>query len=146
MAGEIYSELAYAQGKMLDASGWSGFLPRRITPSDVDHVFDDWGAMLFAEFSSQHKKWSELDDGQVWMYQNLVKGSNNAIAALCKHSVPTTRQINTKNDVDSFHVMSAVNGMIKTSCVYDGARWPGFVLSWYDKEKRKQLFKEIQKC
>jgi len=51
--GEIIAEQAYAQGKMLDHSGWTGFLPRNITPSDIDMVIANGQSMMLIEWSSR---------------------------------------------------------------------------------------------
>jgi hypothetical protein len=122
--GEIIVEQAYAQGKMLDHSSWR--LPRNITPSDTDFVLDIGGCVLFAEFSSQHQEWVDLQNGQRWAYESQVRHGPH-IAALCFHCVRPDRAINTTNDVVSFQVMVHYRGSFLTSECFDGQRWERFV-------------------
>lgn len=130
--GAIYAPQAYAQGKMLDNSGWK--LPRRITPSDVDFVLDNNGFLLVGEFSSRHTEWHQLDFGQQLMYQNLVKaGQGRIVAALCKHNVPTMSQIRTDVDVKSFQVMSMEGQKLAIASVLPGDKWLHFVTKvWFN--------------
>jgi hypothetical protein len=127
--GVIYCEPAYAQGKMLDHSGWSGKLPRGVTPSDIDAVWDNNGDFIFAELSSSKTTWNDLSRGQVLAYSNLIHSTID-VAVLFKHSVPTDKQIDTYKDCDSFQVMWDDSG-ICLSKVFEGERWPRFVKSWF---------------
>ena len=127
--GAIYNEAAYAQGKMLDHSGWRGNLPRSITPSDLDAFWDNNGDFIFAELSSSQTLWSELSKGQVMAYSNLIQHTID-VAVLFKHSVPINRQIDTREDCESFHVMWDDSG-ICLSKVFSGDRWVRFVESWF---------------
>lgn len=131
--GDIYCEQAYAQGKMLDNSSWD--LPRHITPSDIDMVFDDarLGRLLFVELSSCCITWDTVSIGQRKLYSQLVaNGCNKVFAVLAKHDVPTTSRINTRNDITHFQVMyfAALFGHA-TSQVYPGGIWPRFVDEFY---------------
>ena len=132
--GKIYCEQAYAQGKMLDNSSWE--LPRMITPSDIDLVFDDgqMGRIIFVELSSSETHWNLLSVGQRRLYSRLVaKGHGKVFAALCKHSVPQDQQINTRNDIDTFQVMyfGSLLGYA-TSPLYQGTLWANFVTKFYE--------------
>lgn len=133
LRGAIHTEAAYAQGKMLDNSSWN--LPRKITPSDFDCVFDNGGRLVLAEFSSSCSEWGELKYGQRLAYESAIKGTHN-LAALCKHGVPPDRQINTRNDVDSFQVMFCVAGDLVLSPLFDGNRWGRFIESWFSSPYR----------
>lgn len=134
--GGVLSEKAYAQGKMLNHSGWNNVLPRGITPSDVDMFFDNAGSILYCEISKHHRDWCELDEkayGQSLGYKNIIEGTKN-LAVLCRHDVDRDRQINTLTDISSFHVRAfdfAKNKIIETSVVFDNKWWQAFVLSWF---------------
>lgn len=123
--GSIYHEEAYAQGKMLNHDSWN-FLPRKITPSDIDMCFDNGAWLLVCELSSQATKWGEIKYGQRLLYKSLTVRSR-VIAALLRHNVKD-RQIDTLKDIDSFQVMVAG----KTTRVFDGEKWRRFVESFFD--------------
>lgn len=135
--GRILCEQAYAQGKMLDSSGWQG-LPRGITPSDIDLTFDNEGRILFTEFARHHTEWSELNKGQQILYRNIVSGSNGMfMAALAKHSVDAERAIKTSEDVESFQPMflagcEAFGKTVYVSKVWAGDMWKSFVRKWFE--------------
>lgn len=127
--GKIACELAYAQGKMLDHSQWN--LPRGITPSDIDVVFEDalHGRVLLVELSRNFAHWTSLSKGQQLLYSRLVcLGTGRIFAALCQHGVPMEEQIDTRNAITRFQVMyfGALLGWA-TSPVYEGELWPRFV-------------------
>ncbi len=133
--GSIHSKNAYAQGKMLDHSAWlkDEPLPRGITPSDIDMVIDDNGAMLFNELSSRHHRWHELSTGQRRLYEGLIFQTQHC-AVLCKHSVPPAeeREINTRTDIDNFQVMLwQPSGLFFTEVFHGNSRWQQFVASWF---------------
>lgn len=125
--GAVFSEQAYAQGKMLDHSEWS--LPRKITPSDIDMCFDNDGRVLYCEISRHHSKWPELHIGQIKLYQAAVKSTQN-LSVLCKHSVPANRQINTRSDIERFSVMVDC-GHFQVTPVFESGRWRAFVDGWF---------------
>lgn len=139
--GAIYCEEAYAQGKMLDHSEWQGKLPRSITPSDIDQIFDNDGKLLACEWSRSNLRWNELTRGQRDTYMAVVKSGH--MAALLKHSVPRSRKIKTRTDVESFQVIYlAANGKPAITDVIDGYLWPIFVDEWYrDPYLRLELHK-----
>ena len=96
--GRILCADAYAQGKMLDHSGWS--LARGITPSDIDFFVESSGCFLFAEFSRDCFDIKGLSRGQELAYTRLATRPNADAVAVCNHSVPSSRQIDTANDVE----------------------------------------------
>jgi len=130
--GVIRCEEAYAQGKMLDNSAWN-YLPRGITPSDIDLVFDNAGRMLICELSRHHARWGALRKhapGQVSLYEILVR--RGCTAALLKHSVPSTQTICSRNDIDSFAIMKRNgDGLFISEKPRDGSEWPAFVDDWF---------------
>ena len=132
--GAIHSLEAYAQGKMLDHSGWYGILPRGITPSDIDAVFDNGGDILFCELSSQHATWGDLSRGQLLTYFNTIGPVSRHFAVLLKHSV-SGRQIDTLNDIDSFHIMIRKDRDIlfwpDQENSASGERWNRFAKFWF---------------
>jgi hypothetical protein len=129
--GWIFAEDAYAQGKMLNHGGWNGVLPRRITPSDVDMVFDNAGKIIFIELSSSCSCWQEITPGQRLLYENAIKGGAHC-ACLCKHSVPVSMQIDTRYDIDSFQIMVWDYGLVYSK-IQPGAYWQQFVSNWFGK-------------
>lgn len=145
--GDIICEQAYAQGKMLNHSGWNGRLPRGITPSDVDMLLDDDGVILFIEISSQHKDWMELEIGQRKCYQNIVRGNQEHMAALVTHSVPVSEKIDTSRDFETVQCLlwTPDGFMLSEVKELNAAIWKKFVVQWFDLEKRKQLRTKICK-
>lgn len=123
--GWIFAEDAYAQGKMLNHGGWNGVLPRLITPSDVDMVFDNNGKIIFIELSRVRSSWQEVTKGQRLLYENLIRGGAHC-ACLCKHNVPAAIQIDTRYDVDSFQIMVWDYGLVYSK-TYSGTLWEKFV-------------------
>lgn len=97
--GRIMVEQAYAQGKMLDHSGWS--LARGITPSDIDFTIEASGQFLFAEFSRNCGSTDCLKKGQAMMYRRLCSKSDHNLVVVCSHSVEPDRAIDSRTDVES---------------------------------------------
>lgn len=130
-SGKILSEEAYAQGKMLDNSEWGDVLPRGITPSDVDLVFDNKRHLLVCEVSRITNRWEEIATGQREMYSSIVL-RDRAMAAIVKHSIPVDRQIKTASDIESFSVMFKTQyGGISFTETFPGTGWVGFVKKFY---------------
>lgn len=138
--GRIRNSEAYARGKMLDHSGWQkgdNKLPRNITPSDIDMVFDNSGDVLFCEVSSSRVEWKDLDIGQRKTYQNSIRGTDN-FAVLCTHAVPLDagRQINSRQDIQQFQVMvfdpKHRNPFVTTEVFVGNDRWQKFVSVWFN--------------
>jgi len=158
--GAIHSLDAYVQGKMLDSSSWNGRLPRRITPSDIDHVFDNSGRMIFVEFSRDLRKqvWADCERGQRMVYEELVtQGNGNHIATLCFHDVPVTQQVDTRTDIRTFHVMYFNCHLrdVRYSDLLSGDLWEWLVLRWFEspetilnamtEDYQNKLFDEVKK-
>lgn len=120
-------EQAYAQGKMLDSSGWSGLLARGITPSDIDWFVESSGCYLFAEFSRDCVEIDCLSRGQQLAYTRLSRRPNGDAVAVCKHSVPTTRAIDTKSDVEACTVYFAGGTKSVLLC---NDQWQQLVVKW----------------
>lgn len=127
--GSILVEEAYARGKMLDHSGWH-VLPRAITPSDFDMVFDNGGALIYGEISSEFSEWARLKKGQRKAYSNAIWQTRNC-AVLCRHNVPLSelRAINTREDIRDYQVMLYDGkGFSFSSVRHD---WKEFVDRWF---------------
>lgn len=120
-------EQAYAQGKMLDSSGWNGLLARGITPSDIDWFVESSGCYLFAEFSRDCVDIDCLSRGQQLAYTRLSRRPNGDAVAVCKHSVPTTRAIDTKLDVEACTVYFASGTKSVLLC---NDQWQQLVTKW----------------
>jgi hypothetical protein len=129
--------------QLYDHSGWYGKLPNKITPSDIDVVFDNknHGRILFCEFTSAEATWDKKPYGQRIAYMQLLRTTAQKHAAvLCLHHVPSDKQIDTVLDVDSFHVMRILDKekgvvlMPSSHEVYDGSKWLDFVKSFYGLE------------
>lgn len=137
-AGSVILEEAYALGKMLDHSGWNGLLRDHITPADIDipgvpMVFDNKGAIIFADLTRSYLSWDKVLVGQWLLYEALAHHGPHC-SILCKHSVTpqTGRKINTLLDVEQFQVMVWDFEPV-LSPVYDGTRWQHFVTLWVNK-------------
>lgn len=125
--GRILCEEAYAQGKMLDSSEWNGVLARGITPSDIDFYVESSGCFLFAEFSRDSSTLESLPRGQELAYTRLSRRPTGDAVAVCKHSVPFTRAINTKADVEACTVYFASGSKSVPLC---NAQWQHLVVKW----------------
>lgn len=126
-----------------DHSAWGVFLPNKITPSDIDVVFDYrlCARQLHCEFSVEAMLWSQKPFGQRCLYEQLLRTSNyNNACALCNHDVPTGVDINSLADVDSFHVMRCVKGEIcyfpSADKAFGGELWGDFVRAFYGMENK----------
>jgi hypothetical protein len=123
--GKILSVEAYAQGKMLDHSGW--ILARGITPSDIDFFVESSGCFLFAEFSRDCNSIDCLSRGQELAYTRLARRPNADAVAVCRHSVPKDRQIDTALDVESCTVYFASG---TKSVLLNNEQWQQLVTKW----------------
>ena len=145
--GAIRNEAAYALGKMLDHKDWQRGekrLPRCITPSDADMVFDNYGSGIWCEVSRTRRTWASLERGQRLLYESAILKTNHC-AALCKHSVPpdAEREINTRADIESFQIMlwSLHHQTLFLTEVFEGnQRWQDFVFSWYEKPEKMRRY------
>ena len=129
--GDIFSTPAYAQGKMLDHSGWK--LPRNITPSDVDMVIDNDGSIIYGELSSWCSHWAGIKEGQRRLYQNAIRDGKHC-AVLCRHSVKPEerRQIDTCYDIESFEAMFWDFGPVCSGVLDGNDGWQWFVRKWIE--------------
>lgn len=126
--GDVFCEAAYAQSKMLCNSSWS--LPRLITPSDIDLVFDNRGEMMLCELSRHHQWWSQLNKGQRVLYEELAR--KGCLCVLLNHSVPPTRQIDTRNNINTFAFCLMDGRDLVASPPQPGHQWPGLIESkWF---------------
>lgn len=142
--GSILAEQAYALGKMLNHEEWHT-LPRNITPSDIDMVFDNNGMFLLCELKQNTADWQQLKKnsyGQWLLYSNLVlNGQGKHLAACVQHVRPEQgKAINTMTDVIAFQVMACHKGRIVYSAVIPtrkGEHWRRFVECFYSLGKSK---------
>ena len=145
--GAIHNRDAYAQGKFVDCSGWANrekygdsVLPRNITPSDIDVVFnpgtfmlDNAGHVMCIELSSSINIWSQASRGQYLAAQSLVKAGQGKIAsAIAFHRTPVDQDIDLRESVESFSLMYFAPPTYACSDVFVGnERWQRFVLAWF---------------
>jgi len=135
--GDIHSLDAYIRGKLLDHSSWQkgeSILPRGVTPSDVDIVWDNRGFAILGELSSQFSEWRSLDKGQREMYEALITGDRH-VAALLRHhgAVYNGKKIDSRFDVLTFQIMFWHGGRVHITKVFNGReRWNRFVFGWYE--------------
>lgn len=128
--GAVRNQETYRQG--YDHTEWQ-FLPRKITPSDIDVVFDNQlrARHLFCEYT-RLRLWDEKPWGQKLLYQQLLNTNNYGNACvLCCHNVPPSRDIRSMSDVLSFHVMRNFCQRVECLPIYDGDLWPEFVKAFY---------------
>lgn len=143
--GNILVEQAYAQGKMLEHGGWNGLLPRHITPSDADFIFDNRGNVIFCELSSSCSRWRELSIGQLLLYKSLCyePTQHHHLSILLSHSVPSSRKIDTRRDIETFQIMLQVGSTVKiVKEVYkrdDGFNFDAVVDLWFSNPKLVKL-------
>lgn len=123
--GAIMCAEAYAQGKMLDHSSWK--LARGITPSDIDFYVESSGCFLWAEFSRDSVNIDSLSRGQELAYTRLSRRPNSDAVAVCRHSVPTNRQVDTARDVESCTVYFASGTKSVLLC---NNQWQKLVTKW----------------
>ncbi len=137
--GEVKHRARFAQ--QIEHNGWCDILPRNITPSDIDVVFDNMmlARMLFCEFSSAVSIWGGKPVGQRYAYQQLLKTNNYQNGCvLCRHDVPVGQNVNSLRDVVSFHLMRANRGLVyflpSETEPFHGSIWVDFVKSFYGLE------------
>jgi hypothetical protein len=139
--GKVFSEEAYALGKMLDHSSWQKGerrLPRRITPSDLDipgvpMVFDAAGALIIGELSRSGATWDNLTKGQRWAYESYIRGTRHC-AVVCYHEIRPEEQryIDTRHDMLAFQIMVDDFGVITSQLFKGNDRWQNFVFAWME--------------
>lgn len=123
--GAIICRERYAQGKMLDHSGWR--LARGVTPSDIDFVVESYGCFLWAELTRNGCDWSSLKTGQRVLYDSLAKIPGNHVVCLARHSVPASRDIDTYEDIDAAAVRWSCGSK---SLILDASQWRVLVTEW----------------
>ncbi|WDI41841.1 hypothetical protein [Bremerella sp. P1] len=129
--GEIKHLDAYIKAKLLDHSGWTEHLPRKITPSDGDMILDNAGRLLLVELSSKTDNLNELTNGQRILGENFTRnGKGKQAYALAKIVVSEDRAIDTTKDIISFSFLIYDKGQLKRLGPYDGRHWTKAVLSW----------------
>lgn len=124
--GAIMCREAYAQGKMLDHSGWH--LDRGVTPSDIDMVVESYGCFLWAELTRKGCDWNNLSVGQRLMYDALAKIPGNHVTCLARHSVPAG-----EGEVDTYHDIEAVAirwASGTKSLMLEAHQWRKLVTEW----------------
>lgn len=134
--GAIFSERAYALGKMLDHSAWlrdDPKLPRLITPSDLDIAFDNAGSIIFVELSSSLSEWRLLQRGQRMLYQSAIENTAH-LAALCVHDVDVAEQrpICSRNDITRFQLMLWDYGFVYSKQFRGNKAWQETVRKWFE--------------
>lgn len=123
--GAIICRERYAQGKMLDHSGWR--LARGVTPSDIDFVVESYGCFLWAELTRNGCDWSSLKTGQRVLYDSLAKIPGNHVVCLARHSVPASRDIDTYEDIEAAAVRWSCGSK---SLILDASQWRILVTEW----------------
>lgn len=129
--GGIRCPEAYAQGKMLDHSWWSGKMRGKITPSDIDMVVESHGCFLLCEISRSFDTLEELSTGQRILLQRFAKIPGTHCVAILRHGLfSMSRPVETANDI-----VSATIYFDRGTCcsVLDGLQWREFAVAWtYD--------------
>jgi len=123
--GAIICREAYAQGKMLDHSGWR--LARGVTPSDIDFVVESYGCFLWAELTKNGCDFASLKTGQRIMYESLTKIPGNHVVCVARHSVPSGEQVDTYQDIEAAAVRWACGAK---SLMLDADQWRVLVTEW----------------
>lgn len=134
--GGIRNRQRYKQE--IDHTGWNKILPRKITPSDIDIVFDDklTNTIVFCDlkFSPDGSAclWRDVQYGQRLLYQRLVLTHPyvKRYSVLLTHSVEDCeRDIDSVRDVLWFQVMEL--GLQTGPRIYPaevGHLWPEWIM------------------
>ena len=126
--GGIRCPEAYAQGKMLDHSWWSGRMRGKITPSDIDMVVESYGHALFCEISRDHETLDDLPTGQRILLQTLARLAGGHCVVLLRHGLfSLSKPIDTANDIMSATVYFDAG---TRSVTLDGSEWREFAVAW----------------
>lgn len=143
--GAIYNEQAYAQGKMIDHSKWQTGekrLPRNITPSDIDMIFDNRGHQLAIELTRGEKKWTEIQAGQRGVMEGFIICPPKLVrlGVLAWHSVAPHQQICSREHIDGFIPVLHDCGECYVLEPFNGNdRWQRFVFRFYEKPLQLRL-------
>ena len=126
--GGIRCPEAYAQGKMLDHSWWSGKMRGKITPSDIDIVIESHGCFLWCEVSRQYKTIEEMPTGQRILLANLSRLAGVHCVAVLYHGLMSgSKEIDTANDIASATVYFDRGTGVATLSPED---WRAFATAW----------------
>ena len=128
--GKIHHRAGYEKAKMLDHSGWTEIMPRKITPSDIDFVVELDGRVLAGELKTDITEFKDMSHGQRRTYETLARKGITVV--LVKHGTPEGQDINTITDVVSFQVMASKCGQLLSSKVFPGKYWKKFLERWRD--------------
>lgn len=129
--GGIRCPEAYAQGKMLDHSWWSGQMARGITPSDTDMFIESAGCFLWCEISRDCETIEDIcraSKGQGIALRRLsrIQGMH-AVAVLCHGLFSLSRPINTATDIRTATVYFNSGASVVT---LDGEQWRSLACLW----------------
>ncbi len=126
--GGIRCPEAYAQGKMLDHSWWSGNMRGKITPSDIDMVIESHGCALFCEISREHEQLEDLSVGQRILLKTLARLNGCHCVALLRHGLFShSKPIDTANDILSATVYFDCG---TRSVTLNRQEWRAFAVDW----------------
>jgi hypothetical protein len=126
--GGIRCPEAYAQGKMLDHSWWSGKMRGKITPSDSDMVMESYGCFLLCEISRHADTLEDLSVGQRLLLQRFAELPGTHCVTILRHGLfSISKPIDTANDIISATVYFDCG---KRSVVLDGIQWRHFAIAW----------------
>jgi hypothetical protein len=126
--GGIRSPEAYAQGKMLDHSWWSGQMRGRITPSDLDMFVESHGCFLFCELSRSSSTLADMSTGQRIAMERFAKLPGIHAVCILRHGMFShSRAIDTANDIESAAIYFDGGSSVK---MLDGEQWRGFACQW----------------
>lgn len=134
--GGIECPELYVRAKMLDHTDWVDHLPRNITPSDIDMVFDNRGRIIQIELSPSIDKWEFLQVGQRELHFSYVRAGKGAISAvIARHNTPPDRYINSYKDVISWTLAYYDQKTKDISFRYfihePPITWPAFISWWF---------------
>lgn len=126
--GGIRCPEAYAQGKMLDHSAWSGQMARGITPSDIDAFIESSGCFLFWELTRDAGKLEDIATGQRIALARLAKLPGTHCLAILRHGLfSISKLIDTANDINEATIYFDTG---TRHVVLDGAEWRDFAVAW----------------
>lgn len=126
--GGIRCPEAYAQGKMLDHSYWSGKMRGKITPSDNDMVVESYGCFLLCEISRDSKTLDDLSIGQRILLRRFAELPGVHCVAILRHGLLSiSKPIDTANDILSATVYFDSG---KRCAFLSGIEWRAFAVAW----------------
>lgn len=133
--GGIQCPDLYARAKMLNNTGWLNKLPRGITPSDIDLVFENKGRTLLVELSPTIRDWKFVAAGQRGVYETQVLQQRGACASvIARHETEYDKYIDTLRDIKDWELMYWDSDRSAPAYrVYgpEDGTWEEFVLWWF---------------